>query len=391
MQAQSHKFRILVVDDVADNRELLEDLFLDEGFDVQCEPSVAQARKALQQAKTRYDLILSDISMPEETGFDLLAWRNRQTKEIQNIPVLLITAALPEDEYRVRGLSMGAVDYVIRPISNQELVLRVQHAIDNYYRYSSLKTALQDSQDLASVGRILAAANHEIRNLSTLILMTSEQIVQIFGRAGGPESDVGQKALQSLNKSSRLLADISRDLNATVGRQAIRLRSLDLTSIVNDVVELVSIKAKSIKIESKFISSEKYWASCDDTRVKQILINFLLNAMDSIADARSSSMGYVEIKMTESDPSHWQIRVTDDGAGLRTAGHTTVFEPFATTKSTRGGKGLGLWWSSQLASAMQGTIELQSDGPGKGATAILTLPKADQIDAPIDLQKYLDD
>ncbi len=392
MQGSSHISHLLIVDDVEDNRDLLVDLFSLPGFAPVAVASVAAARDAIKATKQPYDMILSDISMPEETGFDLLAWRNEQRKDIKSIPILLITAALPEDEYRVRGLSMGAVDYVVRPISNQELVLRVQMAIDHHQKYSSLKTAFEDSQDLATVGRLLAAANHEIRNLSTLILLTSEQVVRIFQKPDNTDHSIGQQALRSLEKSAKLLASMSHNLNATVGKNQPRLTTVNLSDIITDVIDLIAIKAHAIRIERKFDDQLQTWSTVDETRLKQILINFLLNAIDSIAEASTTSVGLIEIRITEA-AEHWQVRITDDGVGFSSpSGRLSDFQPFTTTKSIRGGKGLGLWWSMQLASGMNCRIELQSEGTGKGATAILSAPKTTPpVNDHIDLAQYLID
>ncbi len=158
---------VLVVDDLEDNRELMRGIFQVDGMKVTTVDSVVNARRHLVNDHN-FDLVLSDISMPDENGFDLLEWMRSQQEHISIVPVLFITAALPQDEHRIRGLMMGAIDYIVRPVSNQEIILRVRHAVEHFQKFRELRRSLESTEDMAMTGRILAAANHEIRNLTGL-------------------------------------------------------------------------------------------------------------------------------------------------------------------------------------------------------------------------------
>ncbi len=368
---------VLIVDDNDDNLTLLRAVMEKAGFSTHTAGSVAQARQILSAHPAAIDLVLSDISMPGETGFDLLAWIRQEINRTEQIPVLLITAALPEDSNRIKGLSMGAVDYIVRPISNQELVLRVRHALDHYKQFKSLQRALQTSEDMAVTGQILAAANHEIRNLVGLIQISSDQALACAERAETIKpGTTGFKALSATVHATKLLSQVSRDLNTHINAERVQAITCCLRDIISDVVTLISFKLRGITIDSTSID-QSYFVLADATRVKQILINFSLNALDSILEKGPISQGRLEIKVTESTPSTLQIRFKDNGIGLLTEGRKTSFKPFETTKAVRGGKGLGLWLCSRLASAMDGHICLESKGPGLGATAILELKRTD--------------
>ncbi|HRE25523.1 MAG TPA: response regulator transcription factor, partial [Anaerolineales bacterium] len=89
------------------------------GFDV---VEAADGVQALNQARdTLPDLILLDVAMPELDGFETL----RLLREISSTPVIMLTARSEEDD-RVRGLELGADDYVTKPFSPRELVSRVR-------------------------------------------------------------------------------------------------------------------------------------------------------------------------------------------------------------------------------------------------------------------------
>lgn len=371
-----HRVSILIVDDTSDNRELLSDVFVSEGFRVVTASSVEAARSVLLKSQSTFDLVLSDISMPRETGFDLISWMRGQIESIYNTPVLLITAVFPEDEHRIRGLSLGAVDYIVRPISNRELVLRVRNAIEHFRKYQALQTSLESSEDLAMTGRILAAANHEIRNLTGLILLTSERAMYAAQSSDAFRPDsLGFECMQALHQSARLLAEVSRGLNSYVGKDLPKLCSVELQSVIQEVVRLVRSKMIDVLIDTEQSASEDY-VLADATRLKQILINFLLNASDAMEERGLNSVqGHIVIRIVEAGPNQVAISVKDNGIGLPKADTRREFIPFRTTKSVKGGKGLGLWLCQRLATEMKGYITLESAGPLCGATAKVALTR----------------
>lgn len=373
MNHSGRRCHILVVDDLDDNRELLRAIFESEKISVTCVNSVQKARLQLQ-GENYFDLVLSDISMPEESGFDLLEWMREQDERIRITPVLFITAAMPEDHHRVHGLMLGAVDYIVRPISNQELVLRVRIAIDHFQRYQELRHSLESSEDMAMTGRILAAANHEIRNLTSLILLTSERAMTSVQR--GQSMAVGSNghdAIQALHKTARLLADVSRNLNAHVSNEPIHVETLPLQPIVKDVLELVRPRLTHVLLDAHLLDTDDY-ALADPTRLTQVLINFVFNAHDAILE-RGASGGKIIVRLVQKE-DEISILVTDNGIGLPKKEVRDAFQAFRTTKSVRGGKGLGLWLCSRFAQAMGGSISLESEGPGTGSTARISLRRA---------------
>jgi signal transduction histidine kinase len=385
---------VLIVDDNEDNLNLLKSILEGANFAVFCADSVAAARQILTQRINTIgsvDLVLSDISMPDETGFDLVSWMRTPENQMHHTPVLLITAALPEDENRIKGLTLGAVDYIVRPISNQELILRVRRALDHYKRFRVLRESLETSEDLAMTGRILAAANHEIRNLVNLINITSQQALNAAEKGHDMKPGTnGYHSLASLTQMAQLLSQISRDLNNQIHTESIKTSACSATGIVNAVLSICNSKLLTVLVDRP--EDLDFYIQADATRVKQILINFLLNALDAISEKGPLTNGHISIKITEPSKERLQIRVSDNGIGLLERQTKSIFEPFQTTKAVRGGKGLGLWLCSRLANAMGGKIQLESEGAGMGATAVLELKRADKPEELLfDISDYLMD
>ncbi len=111
---------ILVVDDDTRLRSLLQRFLRESGFFVSVANGAAAARHLMQQYK--FDLLIVDIMMPEESGLEFLA----KLRQDNLIPVILLTA-MGETADRIAGLENGADDYLPKPFEPKELVLRIRN------------------------------------------------------------------------------------------------------------------------------------------------------------------------------------------------------------------------------------------------------------------------
>jgi two-component system, OmpR family, alkaline phosphatase synthesis response regulator PhoP len=117
--ARDVRHRVLVVDDEPRMIRFIRMNLEHDGFEV---VEAADGLAALKQVRDSLpDLVLLDVAMPELDGFETL----RLMREITNVPVIMLTARAEEDD-RVRGLELGADDYVTKPFSPRELVSRVR-------------------------------------------------------------------------------------------------------------------------------------------------------------------------------------------------------------------------------------------------------------------------
>ena len=133
--------RILVVDDIPANVEILSIHLNDEGYEVVEALSGKQALAILQQSgqdgEAEIDLILLDVMMPIMSGLEVLAHIKKDT-QTQNIPVILVTANADEQNV-AGGLDMGAFDYIIKPYSLLVLLARVRTALREKERQDLLE------------------------------------------------------------------------------------------------------------------------------------------------------------------------------------------------------------------------------------------------------------
>ncbi|PCJ32745.1 MAG: DNA-binding response regulator [Gammaproteobacteria bacterium] len=117
------KLRILIVEDEAAIREGLIDVFIYHGYDVDyAEDGALGLEKALTST---FDLVLLDVMLPTMNGFDICNAIRQQDRE----QAIIMLTAKSSDEDIIKGLSLGADDYVAKPFSVAQLVLRVQSVL----------------------------------------------------------------------------------------------------------------------------------------------------------------------------------------------------------------------------------------------------------------------
>ena len=119
------KKKILIIDDEAVNRAILEDYLSNFGYEIYMASNGSEGVDML--AKTAPDLVLLDIKMPDKDGFQTLEEIKRSPR-FSNIPVLFLSA-LNRSNLKVKGLELGAEDYITRPFDKAELLARIRAAL----------------------------------------------------------------------------------------------------------------------------------------------------------------------------------------------------------------------------------------------------------------------
>ena len=203
--------RILIVEDDSSIAELERDYLEVAGFDVTISQDGVEGLKAIQN--NEFDLILLDIMLPGLDGLEIL----KSMKEDKDIPVLLVSAKKEEID-KIKGLSLGADDYITKPFSPGELVARVKAHMENYERLKQRfdagiikRQALtirglrieKDSRRVFVNGQEVALAQKEF----DLLLFLAQNPNRVFGREELFERIWG---LESLGDSATVTVHIAR-------------------------------------------------------------------------------------------------------------------------------------------------------------------------------------
>ena len=158
--------KILVVDDESDVTELLDYKLRQAGYAVR---TLNDSLRTLGLARDfRPDLIVLDVMMPELTGLQVLRML-RADSLLRDLPIILLTARI-ETEDRVRGLEIGADDYVPKPFDTRELLLRIQSLLKR-----TPQAAASNPAKLAAGSIILDIERHEVQVASQTIDLTATE------------------------------------------------------------------------------------------------------------------------------------------------------------------------------------------------------------------------
>jgi two-component system phosphate regulon response regulator OmpR len=188
MNGQEDPAHILVVDDDARLRALLQRFLTEQGFRVSTAENAAAARAAL--ADMAFDLLVLDVMMPGETGLELTA---ALRAEGQEVPILMLTAnGAPDD--RIAGLEQGVDDYLAKPFDPRELALRMRTILR---RTAPAPTAPQNLAPMQIGNRWFDIERAELRGPDGIIRLTGGEaaLMQSLARRAGEilsREDIGE-------------------------------------------------------------------------------------------------------------------------------------------------------------------------------------------------------
>ncbi len=186
--------RILLVEDNLLTARGLEYLLEREKYDIHLAISVTAARAELEQEK--FDLVLLDVSLPDGTGFGLARELSDQSLPAERKPAIVFLTAKDDEADVVRGLELGAEDYITKPFHNRELLLRVKKALrktpENITRILTTKhiTLNLDIGETLVDGQKIELTALEIKILACLLeangaIVTRERLMNEIWTASG--------------------------------------------------------------------------------------------------------------------------------------------------------------------------------------------------------------
>jgi two-component system phosphate regulon response regulator OmpR len=188
MNGQEDPAHILVVDDDARLRALLQRFLTEQGFRVSTAENAATARAAL--ADMAFDLLVLDVMMPGESGLELTA---ALRAEGQEVPILMLTARGAPDD-RIAGLEQGVDDYLAKPFDPRELALRIRTILR---RATPAPTAPQSLAPMQIGNRWFDIERAELRGPDGIIRLTGGEaaLMQSLARRAGEilsREDIGE-------------------------------------------------------------------------------------------------------------------------------------------------------------------------------------------------------
>ena len=373
------KDHILVVEDNETNRVYLNLLLEDEYRVSLAENGVQALRIAATQPQPH--LILLDIVMPEMDGYETCR-RLKANPETKDILVIFFTSLLEEGgEYK--GLSIGAIDYISKPVQPELLRIRIKQHLALLHARKELQKALK-KEHLANLAKseFLANMSHEMRTPMHAILSYANFGLRRIDKV--PREKLAEYYQEIKNSGERLtllLNDLLDLAKLEAGSMSYAMAEYDISAIVGEAVMEFKAAAEEKGILLTLDAHEApliCW--CDHARIGQVIRNLLSNALKFTDAGKKITLQMVKdihnIDGRE-DNQAIKISVRDQGIGIPPSEIETIFDKFiqsSTTKSGAGGTGLGLAICNQIIQAHHGKIWAENNENG-GAVFFVLLPK----------------
>jgi len=370
---------LLVVDDDAENREVLSRRLTKQGHEVR---TASNGPDALQlMTETPFEVVLLDIMMPDMDGYEVLG-RIKGDRRLQHIPVIMISA-LDEVQSVVRCIEAGAEDYLAKPFDPTILKARIGASLEEK-RGRDRETALYE-QLQQNYKRLLEAEKlrddmrnmivHDLRTPLTSVIVGMEMVSR-----QGSLSDSQRAMISIATGGGRTLLAMINDLldveKMESGSTRLHYESLTATeliaSAVDQVASLATMEGTSIVMAT---GSDLPLFEGDSNKLSRTLVNLLANAV------KFTRGGTVTITAAQGESDNIRFAVRDTGAGIPAEAFDRIFEKFGQLDAhTKVGTGLGLAFCKLAVEAHGGRIQVEST-PGAGSTFSFTIPLSPRLAA----------
>jgi two-component system NtrC family sensor kinase len=249
------------------------------------------------------------------------------------------------------------------------------------------QTELVQSEKQASLGRMVAGFAHEVNTPVGVAVGAAshgqealEEIERLLGSEEVSEDDlrrqlaiIGESSALTLSNLKRAAALVQSFKRTSVDQISEHDRDYEMRELIDDVQRSLHNVFKRTRI-AIHVDCPAHWKMHGPAgTIEQILTNLLMNSFHHAYDD-GARPGTIHIRARPAGADQVEIRYDDDGAGMPAEALAKIFEPFYTTRRSKGGSGLGLYIVYSLATAkLGGTITCSSE-PDKGARFILTYP-----------------
>ncbi|OUD12496.1 sensor histidine kinase [Thioflexithrix psekupsensis] len=365
MLAEQSQGNLLIVDDNVANISVLFDFLTLYGFDIKVAEDGVEALRIMEDTELaveqKPELILLDILMNNMNGFETCR-RLKMNPETKDIPVIFMTS-LADTDSKIKGFELGAVDYVTKPFSQDEVLARIR----THLTLRRLRKKLErQNEELDAFSRTVA---HDLKNpLGALTGLTDDLLEN-------DPSNLNERQLKNIDyirQSTKKMSDIVSALLllAGVSKTKVTLTPLAMGEIVEQVKERLKLNIEKTQAE---LFLPEIWPVAYGYApwVEEVWTNYLSNA---IKYGGMPPKLYLGAKLETHYVRFW---VRDNGEGLSEASKSRLFTPFTrlnrSIERKQEGTGLGLSIVRAIVEKLGGQVGVESE-EGQGSLFYFTLP-----------------
>lgn len=382
------RINILVVDDKEENRYALKSL-LEEYKDDIAVYLASGGEEALSMVLAEsIDVIILDIQMPGMDGFEVAKFIKGSPKT-KDIPIIFLTAAFKEDEFRTRGFEVGAVDYLTKPVEDYQLINKVNLYADLYRQRMMLKAINSNLEEkikegveelrkkdklliqqskMAAMGEMIAIISHQWKqplNTLGLIPMSLQSAYEMNRIDEAFIAKLSDKVTKQVRYMAQTIDDFSTFLKPDKTKQ-----SFSVISAIEKTLAILKSQLYFSDVEV-VINGDDVELSSYENELQQVILNIVNNAKDALVEHNPGQRKVtIDIKR---DAFVLMISISDNAGGIPEEIINRVFESYFTTKGSEG-TGVGLYMSKMIVEeSLMGRIKVHNDEDGAVFTIELPL------------------
>ena len=346
--------KILILEDNLDTVELLRKRLRSEGYDTD---EAYDGEQGLDKvAEYGPDLILLDVMMPKLDGYEVCN-RLKAEKKTNHIPILMLTAkdAIPD---KVKGLNIGADDYMTKPFNYKELSARIKSLLEK----KDAKEKLVEEKKLEALENMMDQVSHEILNPLVTIGGFARRVFKSL-----PEGSDNRKYMDIILKSVTALEKMVKQLGELKSTTLFYIEASDINRIIINVLKDFEQKTKQKKIDVQTDLMDDPPMIYVDRENLEMAISYVV---ENGIEAMNKEKKILKI-ITLANEDDLEIHISDTGNGISRDKIKNICNPFVTSKTY--GPGLGLTFTLKTIRNHKGAISVESK-KGEGTTVIIRLP-----------------
>lgn len=360
--AMPDEVNVLAVDDVEQNLVALGALLKRPGIRLIVARSGQEALEALLVEDIA--LALLDVNMPDMDGFELADFM-QGSERTRSVPIIFLTAAMPERTRIFQGYEVGAVDFLIKPLHPHLLIGKIEVFAQLHRQKRQLARQLEQIQQAQAMSDLFVGVlGHDLRNplanivASAAVLKAKPEDIESTKK----RADVIQRAS---GRMERLIAQVLDFAVARVRGIPLQRKDADLEAITRHfIAELEPAVAARLDLDVRGNPGGRW----DPDRLTQVMANLVGNALD-----HGSEGARVGILIDGKDPACVRVEISNEGV-IPPQLLPVLFSPFKSRAAGVRGIGLGLYIVDQILRAHAGRVEVRSES-GSGTLFQLTLPR----------------
>lgn len=365
------KFNILLVDDVPENIHSLQ-MMIEDAYDVNIYTALSAQEGMEILMKENVDLILSDVQMPDIDGFEFAEYL-KGIEKTKDIPIIFITGIYDKDEYKTKGYSLGAVEYITKPIDDILLNSKLNVYIDIFEKSKKNQEELEKKNEIlihqakmATMGEMIGVIAHQLKQPINILSLFCEDVKysHMFGTIDDAFiEDFSKNTAEQIEFLSNTVENFRDFFNPNKTKMQFPLKTC-----IDKSLSLLLKQVEKNEVNLEINVPEDNLVFGVDTELEQVILNLISNSIDAFNDRNIEDRKITMKSITKQNYTIFSFE--DNAGGIPEESIEKIFDPYFTTKEQ--GTGTGLYMVNLVVkTSFKGELKVLNTGSGLKYTLAL--------------------